>query len=148
MSQTLTFNPNQSRPIPMPIRSLTCEVGSCVVAVGAGQKLPDDESQPDQEQHPGTVDSTNLAAGETFTADHGRAQVTVFSVEGASVSFIYADDPEETEPAERGDSAGEGSTGSFESRTLTELRALAKERGLTGLSKANKDDVIAALRGE
>lgn len=48
--------------------------------------------------------------------------------------------------APRGDAGG--STGSYESRTAKELKELAKERGLTGYSKLNKKQLIAALRGE
>jgi len=46
--------------------------------------------------------------------------------------------------APRGDTGG--STGSYESRTVKELSALAAERGLTGYSKLNKTALIAALR--
>lgn len=38
------------------------------------------------------------------------------------------------------------STDDYDSQTVTALRKLAKERGLTGLSKANKETVISALR--
>jgi hypothetical protein len=46
--------------------------------------------------------------------------------------------------AVRGDSGGQ--TGSYESRTVKELRALAKDKGITGGSKLGKDKLIKALR--
>ncbi len=56
------------------------------------------------------------------------------------------------EPASRGDSDEngdpEGGTGPFESRTVAELKATAKAKGITGVSKLNKDDLIARLRSE
>jgi hypothetical protein len=54
-----------------------------------------------------------------------------------------------TKTASRGDTGGQ--TGSFESRTVKELQALAKERGLTVEGKKGKKpvkaDFIKALRG-
>jgi len=47
--------------------------------------------------------------------------------------------------SKRGDTGGSG--GSLESRTLKELQATAKKRGLTGVSKLPKDKLIAKLRG-
>ena len=38
-------------------------------------------------------------------------------------------------------------TGSYESRTVTELRELAKDRGIEGYSKMNKKALIVELRG-
>lgn len=50
--------------------------------------------------------------------------------------------------SDKGDDSGEGGSGPFESRTVTELRKVAKDRGLTGVSKLGKDDLIDRLRGE
>lgn len=169
MPQTYTVNPNQTKPIDRPVSTIEVSVGSATVIVPASQKLPDDESKtqvPEETQDT----SYTLNAGDDALELHGQGGINVFSSSGASVTVVYEDEliknrrpgeqdtvsPEATAGHEKGASRGdsdpdgdpEGGSGSFESRTLKELRQTAKERGLTGVSKLNKDDLIARLRGE
>lgn len=98
-------------------------------------------------------DSTVVSSGETHDAGD-TPSLALYSPDGANVTVLYTTEVSEApEPAEkpsgvtasRGDTGG-GSGGSYESRTLDELHALASERGIKGTSGLNKSDLIDALR--
>lgn len=130
MSTNLVFNPNQTQTLPAPVRTITVATGSVVITDGHEAVVVQEDS--------------------SYDAANGQvAGLSVFSPNGARVSVTYSDEPLEEAPVERGDSGG--NTGSFESRTVKELRDLAKERGLTVTGKKGKKpvkaDFIKALRG-
>jgi hypothetical protein len=122
MRANLTFNPQQTRTLDAPVRTIAVGVGSVIVT----------------NDH----DSTIVEAPESYNAGD-TASLAVYSPNGARVGVTYSDEPQEA-PAERGDTGG--NTGSYESRTTEELQALAKERKIKGRSTMSKDALIEALR--
>lgn len=130
MSQ-LSFNPKQQRVIDAPVQSLTVEQGSIEVMAD------------------GEVPAAIVDTGDTFDAD-GRAALVLYSPTGATVTVNYSEEPQGDDGthsrAVRGDTGGQ--TGSYESRTVEELQQLARERDIKGRSGMDKDELIAALRGQ
>jgi hypothetical protein len=123
MATNLTINSHQSVLFEAPVHTITVTTGSVVITDGH--------------------DANVVEADAVYDAGD-KASLSVFSPDSARISVTYADEAAPA-PAERGDSGG--NTGSFESRTVKELRALAKERGIKGYSKLDKDALIGALRG-
>ncbi|HZN10476.1 MAG TPA: Rho termination factor N-terminal domain-containing protein [Blastocatellia bacterium] len=124
MSVSLTFNPDHSRTLDRAVRRIDVSVGPLIVTA--------------------TDDPEVIPAEESRDYD-GVASLTLYSPNGAIVSVTYADEPLPEDTAPRGDSGGTG--GSFESRTVKELRTLAAERDIAGASKLRKAELIKALRG-
>lgn len=123
MANSLGFAAGQARTLERRIRRIDVATGRLVVSVGGS--------------------SVVIEAGDGHDFDD-LASLTLHAPRATKAAVTYFDDPE-PKRAVRGDSGGTG--GSYESRTLKELQALAHERGMTGISKLNKDDLIGELRG-
>lgn len=122
---SLSFNPGQGRSLERRIRRVDVATGTLIATA---------------------ADEEPVVLGPGEGEDFDDALLTLHSPTGAKAAITYFDDPEpKTKRAVRGDSGGSG--GSYESRTLKELQALAKDRGLTGYSELNKTDLIEVLRG-
>jgi hypothetical protein len=103
------------------------------------------------EAHTGAVvaepaggDPINVAPGESLIDPQ-----TPLTVTGPGrIKYWVEGEPYESasqaDPAPRGDAGGTG--GSYEARTVTELRKLAKSRKVKGYSKMSKEKLIATLR--
>jgi hypothetical protein len=126
MSQALTFNPDQSRTLDKRVERIDVNIGSLLVT---------EADQPILVEEGTTEDFSSVA------------NLTLYSPNGARAVIYYFDEADSVETP-RGDSGGSG--GSYESRTVTELRDLAKERGIEvkgkGDKKPVKADYIKALR--
>lgn len=103
------------------------------------------------EAHTGSV-VVKSADGETVDLAPGDSLIyaqTPLAVTGPGrVKYWVEGEPydggEQADPAPRGDAGGTG--GSYEARTVTELRKLAKTRKVKGYSKMDKEKLIDALR--
>jgi hypothetical protein len=150
MPTVFTLNIQDSKALEAPVREISVGVGSVLVT----RKLPTDEDGGYE------IEST-LVDKEKAYDGKDTPSLALYSPDGAHVTVTYASEfpivqePPDTaagissappEPtADRGDTGG-GSGGSYESRTLEELRELAKERDLKGTSGFSKSELIDALR--
>lgn len=134
MSENITMNAQDMR---------TFDAGLASISVGTGSVIVTDDHEP-------------AVVGEGESQDlGGKPSLALYSPNGANLSLFYANElptPQESPQrasgvsaaAERGDTGGSG--GSYESRTLDELRELATERKIKGRAGLSKTELIEALR--
>jgi len=132
MTETGTFSLNKgdTQSFERQIASVTCSTGSLIVNDGKETK--------------------EITDGETFDTN-GSPTVSIFAVDHANYAVAFADfalvaPGPVVEEAVRGDGPGNVDTGSYESRTLKELRKLARDRRISGYSDLDKDALIEKLR--
>jgi hypothetical protein len=142
-----TLNIQDSKALEAPVREISVGVGSVLVT----RKVPTDEDGGYE------IESTLVDKDKPYDGKD-TPSLALYSPDGAHVTVLYASEfPIVQEPpdtasgvsaapaADRGDTGG-GSGGSYESRTLEELRELAKDRDLKGTSGFSKSELIDALR--
>jgi hypothetical protein len=138
--EVITMNQGDTRTFDAGLASVQVGVGSVIVTDG----------------HDSTVVKADT---DTDTYDcEGKPSLALYSPDGANVAVTYQDEVEtpqepaqrvsgvsaEPEVSERGDTGGNG--GSYESRTLEELRELAAQRNIKGRAGLSKAELIEALR--
>lgn len=140
MAPILSLNPGQTLPLEGPVDNVEVQVGTVLVTDAA----PDPITAK-------IVDATDND-GSTIHDCEGSASISLYSITGSQIGVNYTHEAgpaptrEEIGAATRGDAGG--TSGSYESRTVEELESLARERDISGRSKMDKSELIAALRGE
>lgn len=132
-----TMNKGEVRYIERPVHE---------ISVGAGRLTVYNAEAAD------TAERLTVVAPDMEAYQPGDVPVILTAIDGVNYNVTYTDIPVVTKtavapPAVRGDSAGDGKqTGSYESRTVKELRELAKERGFERYSQLDKEELIEVLR--
>lgn len=132
--ESFTMNEGDTKSFDAGLASVQVGVGSVIVTDGHDSTVVEADTDTD-----------------TFDCE-GKPSLALYSPNGAVLAVTYQDEiqvaPEPphgvTAVSERGDTGGNG--GSYESRTLEELRELASERNIKGRAGLSKSQLIEALR--
>jgi len=127
-----TMNKGDSRVIDRPVHEVSVSVGALIVAREGGGDNP----VVTQSVYPGTP------------VQPGDVPVILFALEGTNYSVAYTDIPTNSPASEveeeEGEEAPEGTD--YTTWTVLELRDKAKELGLEGYSKFDKEELIEAVQ--
>src|SRR3954469_22361832 len=112
-----TLNPKQTIDLDKPISEVTVHIGTALVSLSGREAKPH-----------------FLEAGDSPLDCENLAPTFIYSPDSAVVSVLYTEEVTAAPAEPRGDT-GDEATGSFESRTVKQLKATVKERGITVKSK-------------
>lgn len=92
----------------------------------------------------GITNERKVEEGDWIDSDHRTFVVAVGTARLMQYSYDELD-PEPRKSEAKPDKSDTGA-GPYDSRTVDELRATAKDKGLTGYSDLNKDELVKALQ--